>query len=147
MAVSSELPDLFGRATLVLGGHDDLRGMVTVLRDMSAALREDRPVSLDDVISQFAAFTDRVLSHFAAEESRDYFGTLAEQSPALEQSVVRLRSEHRQMTAHLTALRGFGDLRYHGPRFSRELDWVLDLLAEHERREHQLLAEFFGSGN
>lgn len=145
MAVESELPDLFGRATIVMGGHEGLRETARVLRNRSASLRERMPVSIDELKTLIATFTEQLLAHFAAEEGPDYFGALAAQSLPLSQGVRRLRSEHQQMTALLESLHGFKDLEGHGVWFGHELDGLLDLLAEHERREHEVLGEFFAS--
>jgi len=145
MAKKSELPDLFGRATIVLGGHEGLRETVQVLRSISKAVREKRPVSLEDVTARIAAFAERVHFHFAAEESPEYFGTLSTQSPSLEEAILRLRSEHRRMSELLSSLREFDDLSARAAEFGDELDRFLDLLAEHERREHELLSAFFAS--
>jgi hemerythrin-like domain-containing protein len=143
--VHSELPDLFGRATVVMGGHEDLRETVRALRNSSAALRQQAPVSLEALRALVATFTEQLLAHFAAEESPDYFGALAAQSLSLSQGIRRLRSEHGQMTALLESLRGFDDIEGNGVWFGHELEDLLDVLGEHERREHHLLGEFFTS--
>jgi hemerythrin-like domain-containing protein len=145
MTVKTELPDLFGRATIVMGGHEGLRETVRVLRGMSAALCQRAPVSLDELKARIATFTEQLVAHFAAEEGPDYFGALAAQSVPLSQGIRRLRSEHRQMTALVESLRAVGDLESNGVWFGYELEDLLDLLAEHEGREHQLLGEFFAS--
>ncbi len=145
MTMKVELPDLFGRATIVMGGHEGLRETVGRLRGMSTALREEAPISLGELKASIATFTQQLFAHFAAEEGPDYFGTLAGQSLVLSQGIRRLRSEHRQMTAMLEALRGFGDVENNGVWFGHELEDLLNLLAEHEGREHRLLAEFFAS--
>jgi hypothetical protein len=145
MTLNSELPDLFGRATIVMGGHEGLRDTVRALRGMANALREGAPVSFQDLKSTIATFTEQLRWHFAAEEGPDYFGTLAARSVPLSQGIRRLRSEHRQMTASLESLRGFGDIESHGVWYGHELGDLLDMLADHERREHELLGEFFAS--
>lgn len=145
MAAESDLPDLFGRATIVMGGHQGLRETARVLRNRSASLRERTPVAIDELKTLIATFTEQLLAHFAAEEGPDYFGALAAQSLPLSQGVRRLRSEHQQMTAALESLHGFEDLEDHGAWFGHELEGLLSLLAEHEQREHELLGEFFAS--
>jgi hemerythrin-like domain-containing protein len=145
MSVESDLPDLFGRATIVMGGHEGLRETARVLRNRSASLRERTPVALEELKTLVATFTEQLLAHFAAEEGPDYFGALAAQSLPLSQGVRRLRSEHQQMRAVLGSLHGFYDVEGHGVWFGHELEALLDLLAEHEQREHQLLGEFFAS--
>ncbi len=145
MTMNPELPDLFGRATIVMGGHEGLRETVRVLRDQSAALRAQAAVSLEEVKTNFAAFTERLLAHFAAEEGPDYFGTLSAQSLPLSHGIRRLCDDHRQMTAMLESLQACDNFETHGVWFGHELEDLLNALAAHERREHELLAEFFAS--
>lgn len=143
MTKKSEMPDLFGRATLVLGGHGGLRETVQVLRKVAAAIRGREAVSHADARSRVHAFADRLLSHFAAEERPEYFGALSSESAALEQAIAGLRVEHQEMMRKLALLREIEDLERDAHEFSGQLEALLDFITEHERREHELLEQFF----
>jgi hypothetical protein len=147
MAMNLDLPDLFGRATIVLGGHEGLREATHSLREVSAALLGQRPASLENVKAQVATFAERLRSHFAAEERPEYFGTLAAQSPGLERAIGRLLAEHQQMICILSSLCAFGSVENNGVWFGHELEGLLDILAAHERREHELIGEFFATAD
>jgi Hemerythrin HHE cation binding domain len=141
MSPSSELPDLFGRATLILGGHEGLHGTLQGLRGACVAAR--RGDGAGGLRQRADTFCERVLVHFAAEEGADYFGTLSGESDALAEGIARLREEHGELTRVIARLRAFRDEESALTAFAEELEGFLDRLAAHEKQETALLYGFF----
>ena len=147
MTTHAGLPDLFGRATVVMGGHAGLREGMQLLRGYSASFREEVTDSADGAKACLEAFGERVSAHFAAEEGPDYFGTFADESLSLLQGITQLKLEHTELSRLLAALRDFQDIELRPVEFSRALDAFLESFVAHERREHALLQDFFTAGD
>jgi hemerythrin-like domain-containing protein len=143
MAATPRLPDLFGRATLVLGGHDHLRGAIDGLRQACAAIRSGEAVATEPLKERTEVFCERVLVHFAAEEGADYFGALASESLELSEGIASLRAEHAELTRLIMLLRAIGRGEAAASVFAEALERFLDRLVAHERRETTLLYGFF----
>lgn len=142
MTTHPSLPDLFGRATLVLGGNDDLRHDAESLRRLCLDLRAENPLPLGTIRRQVDSFLDRLIAHFEAEESPDYFGTLEAESFSFELAIARLVTEHREMMERIARLREFDSPSRKSIEFSLQLEALLDLLASHERSESAMIRQF-----
>ncbi|HVU02883.1 MAG TPA: hemerythrin domain-containing protein [Polyangiaceae bacterium] len=139
---SAPLPDLFGRATIVLRGHEGLRGAVEEMRTLCAGLRAEAPVAFEQARGPVDAFLDHLMAHFAAEESPDYFGALVLDSFGIARSVERLIAEHVEMRKTITALRDFANPGRRRIEFAVLLERLLDDFTAHERGESAAIQEF-----
>ncbi len=147
MTATGPLPSLFGRFTAILREHDHLRGTLGRLRVMCSELERDANPGfetspscvLDELRTDLAA-------HFAAEEGRDYFGTVVDEAPQLALQVDELKFEHAAMLARVDELivlaadaRGWQSV----PAPARAL---IAMLERHERSESVLLRGLFKGG-
>lgn len=129
------MPDLFGRATLVSGQHKSLRATAEKLRSSLGA-------PPDEQLATVAEFGRQMLEHFAAEERKEYFGTLVSESPRLGDPIEELKAEHREMAAAVRALTEITppvDPEWYASELSR----LLDRFSAHERREAVLIQALF----
>ncbi len=133
------LPDLFGRATLVLSQHATLRDSVAVLQKQREALIDESGPPSPELLTAVMDFARQLLAHFAVEEREEYFGALAEESPELLEPITELRCEHREMESLVHELETATTTR----RLVSCLGQLLDRFATHERREAALLEQFF----
>jgi hypothetical protein len=143
MSTPSELPDLFGRATVVLGGHEGLRGTVEGLRIRCIAVRSGDAAAVADLRERAGEFCQRVLVHFAAEEGADYFGTLSTESATLAQGIARLKAEHTELTRCIVAIEELARAGRPATVFAEKLEKFLEQLVAHERHETSLLYGYF----
>ncbi len=139
MGPHQEMPDLFGRATLVLGEHARFGATVETLRNQRALLQGEHQPPPPELVATVMDFTEQLLAHFEAEERADYFGALAE-SPELRQTIAELTAEHREMERLVRELQAAAVAL----GFLSRLTELLDKLTAHERREGDLLRRFFG---
>ncbi|HEY6561699.1 MAG TPA: hemerythrin domain-containing protein [Polyangiaceae bacterium] len=137
------MPDLFGRATVVVREHGDLRQQVDWLRELCVRIVDDQaPAELAPGVA-LTRFLEQLRGHFATEESPEYFGALAEGSPRLIRRLDQLRAEHAQM---LTTLESLSALAAESPEplgLAIGLGQFLDRLAAHEKQETLILQEYF----
>jgi hemerythrin len=138
------MPDFFGRATVVLGQHATLHGILQALRDWCS---EGTPSSklhspaglLDDLVSQLE-------THFAAEESDAYFGTLRGSFPDAEAAIEQLTMEHAAFLDVARSLRVQARELVLPAKLAASLAELLDALGHHERTESLLLRQYFREG-
>jgi len=137
-----ELPDLFGRVTLVLGEHATLRATVATLRMHTSSTDASGPPS-PDLLAAVKDFTEQVRAHFAVEERAEYFGALGDESPELLEPIAALKAEHREMETLIGELEAAAATTVETKTLVPLLAQVLDRFVAHERREAELLDSFF----
>ena len=137
-----ELPDLFGRATLVLSQHATLRDSVEALRKRRETQVDKGEPPSPELVAVVMDFARQLLAHFKVEEREEYFGALAEASPELLEPIAELKREHREMESLVRELQ----MAATAQRFVSCLAQLLDRFTTHERREADLLGKFFYGG-
>lgn len=148
MKTAAPLPSLFGRFTAILKQHDHLGDTFGRLRAMCTEL-EAGQVSAGTSPSPVALLSELradMAGHFAAEEGRDYFGTVGDEAPQLAPQIADLKLEHGAMLAMVDALLLLAaDARQlrNVPAPARAL---ITTLERHERSEAVLLRELFKGG-
>jgi hemerythrin len=142
--MEASLPTLFGRATAILGEHDQLHGTVVDLRAECLTLRAGQAPTESDLTDSLRDLLRRLRRHFAREESDGYFGTLIE--AGLNLDVARLETEHTEMIDTLLELLKIAETG-DTPRAARGLLGLLEQFEAHEQRETQLMQEFLLSGD
>lgn len=142
---SDPLPAGFGRFTALQDDHRALGALLGKLRRTCAVLQESeaRAAFAEEASRLLTQLAAELEHHFAREERDEYFGVVVSERPALIPRVAELRAEHtaflERVTALTQALRRGGDVF----EISKQiLNWISELDA-HERRETQLLGEFF----
>lgn len=143
MSRDNHLPTLFGRATLVSDGHTTLKDSARVLRDLCEKPDSAGIAPNSEMLASFDGLAERVLAHFALEEGGSYFGTLAEDSPALVDQIAHLMGEHEAMRADLGRLRASAAARPLPSEFAAGLRHFLDRFEAHEQHESRVLEKFF----
>ena len=133
------LPDLFGRATLVLSQHATLRDSVEALRRRREAQVDVSGPPSPELLAMAMDFASQLLTHFAVEERDEYFGALAKESPELLEPIADLKREHRDMERLVSELQAAATAQ----QFVARLSDLLDRFGKHERREAALLENFF----
>ena len=142
MTVPVEMPSLFGRFTAILQDHAHLGTTLKELRTMCAALEAQAPLAtrphvlLEDLRTDLAA-------HFAAEEADTYFGTIADEAPALAARIDQLTQEHSAMLAALVELCRVATDAERVPELPHPTRLLIAQLEQHERAESLLLRELF----
>jgi len=137
------LPTLFGRVSLVSDGHTTLRDSSDVLRGLCGGAESGGAPPDREMLACLDRFAQQVLAHFALEESRSYFGTVAEDSPQLADQIAHLKGEHRTMRADLRRLRAAAGTSPRPSEFAAELQRFLDGFEAHEQQESRVLEKFF----
>jgi hypothetical protein len=140
----SNLPALFGRATVVLGEHAELHVTLGKLRQC-CTLDDDfeDPPALHELLDEFET---QLEAHFAAEEDEGYFGTLQTAFPTSSEAVEKLRAEHVVFIGTVRALRGMAAAPGRTPELTVTLRALLDDLARHENTESLLIRQYFSEG-
>lgn len=138
-------PSLFGRITAVQRDHSSLLEMVSTLRRLQRALlagETERGADWTRFIGELEEFTAHLRTHFAAEETNGYFGTLVSDRPSLSGQVDRLRAEHAEMMEALVSIRPSAANDFDACALAIRLGQLLDSFEAHERRENLLIQEF-----
>src|SRR5689334_5134036 len=106
MSSATPLPTLFGRFTAILKDHEHLGSTLRQLQKMCVLLQTSAPELPTDLSPprSFRELLADLRDHFAAEESADYFGTVAEESPALTSRIAALKWEHLSLLATVEKL-------------------------------------------
>jgi hypothetical protein len=140
------LPDLFGRFTVVMREHRDLRHTVADIRRMCAAIEDKQELSGGSRLpaSLLGELQSDLTEHFAMEKGEAYFGTLVAEVPALDSRIAELKLEHSLMLHGIGVLCALAGDRGRWPELPRPTRELLSLIERHERAESQLLGEFFG---
>lgn len=133
------IPDLFGRATLVLSQHAMLRDSVDALRRRREALVDVSGPPSPELRAMAMDFARQLLTHFAVEEREEYFGALAKESAELAEPIADLKREHRDMERLVSELQAAVTAQ----QFVARLSELLDRFGRHERAEAALLEKFF----
>ncbi len=144
--ISEPLPAGFGRFTAIQDDHRALGGVLGKLRRACAGLEEKGGAAVfrSDALGLLAELGPELARHFAREEHDEYFGVVVAERPALIPRVAELRAEHTaflEVVQALTKAIERGDEAFHVAE--RILAFIADLNS-HERRETQLMGEFFG---
>lgn len=127
----------------VLGEQAELSFTLRRLRDLCARLTEGDALAGTALPVLLGELRRQLDSHFRAEESGDYFGTLAADCPWLARRIGRLRAEHGELLAAFDDL-GAAVLDASCPgQVGRRLARLLSDFDAHERAENLLLQEFF----
>lgn len=142
------LPTGFGRFTAIHDDHRALGAVLGKLRRACAAVQETDSSSVfrADSLHLLTELSQGLAQHFAREEHEEYFGVVVTETPALIPRVAELRAEHTaflEVVGSLTRALERGEDSFSIAQ--RILAFIADLNA-HERRETQLLGEFFGEG-
>ncbi|HEX2873422.1 MAG TPA: hemerythrin domain-containing protein [Polyangiaceae bacterium] len=147
MTQHANLPFLFGRFTAILQDHEHLGTTLKRLRAMCAALDAQNPTltSLEPV-SLLQDLQMDLSEHFAAEEADSYFGTIADEAPALAPGIDQLRAEHTAMLAALTTLCRLASDAADAAELSLATRQLISDLERHERAESSLLRSLFVPG-
>lgn len=146
MSLPQSMPSLFGRFTAILKDHDHLG---TILRDLKAACSsledgQEVPAELRP-LHLLTSLETELGQHFSAEESEEYFGTVAAEDPKLEVEIAALKSEHATM---LSAVNVLVELAADPGRWAYLPDptrLLVTQLERHEASESKLLRSFFFS--
>lgn len=137
------LPSGFGRFTAIVDDHRELGGMLAELRRLCAARIANEPSAFEsEAAGLLAALRAALLHHFAREEADDYFGVVVSERPALIPRVAELRAEH---TAFLEVVGSLTQASSGAESLQAAHDALefFSALGAHERRETELLSEFF----
>jgi len=141
------IPDLFGRFTAILKEHDHLRTTLARLREMCGAIESGAP-SFGDEASPGRLLEELradLTAHFAAEQSKEYFGVVVDEAPALAPRIAALETEHASIlvAAETLALLAAEPGRWRElPALTRAL---IGELERHERSESALLRQLFSA--
>lgn len=145
MSSATPLPTLFGRFTAILKDHEHLGVTLRQLQKMCALLQTAEPALPTDLSPQrlFHELLADLKDHFAAEESAAYFGTVAEESPALASRIAALKWEHLSLLATVEKLLASAEDRDGWAELLAPTERLVAQLAQHERSEAVLLRQFF----
>jgi hypothetical protein len=86
-------------------------------------------------------------AHFAEEESKEYFGVVMEEAPALAPQIAVLRWEHLSILKTAERLRGAAQQRERWRSLALPAQNLVAELERHERTESTLLRQLFFSSN
>lgn len=147
MTSPAEMPSMFGRFTAIIQDHAHLGTTLKQLRSMCAALEAEVPLPtpaspqrlLEDLRADLSA-------HFAAEEAEAYFGTIAEEAPALATRIDQLIGEHATMLGVLVELCRAATDAERLLELAHSTRRLIGQLEQHERAESLLLRELFALG-
>lgn len=145
---SDALPTGFGRFTAIQDDHRALGALLSKLRRTCAALQENegRAAFGSEALQLVSDLAFELEHHFKREEHDEYFGVVVTERPALIPRVAELRAEH---TAFLEVVAALGRALRRGDdpfAISNQILGLISDLNAHERRETQLLGEFFREG-
>lgn len=144
MSLPQSMPSLFGRFTAILKEHAHL---VTTLRDLKAvcsALEDGGEVPVELRPPRLLSSLKRELGqHFGAEESEEYFGTVAAEDPTLQLEIAALKAEHATMLSAVDALVELAADPARWPHLPMPTRLLVTQLARHEGSESKLLRSFF----
>jgi iron-sulfur cluster repair protein YtfE (RIC family) len=147
MTQPANLPFLFGRFTTILQDHEHLATTLKRLRAMCVALDAPNPslASLEPP-RLLQDLQTHLSEHFAAEEADAYFGTIAEEAPALAAGIAQLKAEHAAMLAALSTLCRLASDAVPARELSLATRQLITDLERHERAESSLLRSLFVPG-
>jgi hypothetical protein len=134
LAVSSEA---------VREDHAELDKTVLRLRGMCVVLRGGHAPADADPAGLIEAFEGQLIHHFAAEEAKEFFGSLVTDEPRLLQRVQRLQADHGAMAGALDRLLVFAQGGPPAPKLAVRLARFLDWFDLHHLAENALMQEFF----
>lgn len=114
------------------------------LRDTSRALTfnpSDRstPQACQQLIR---ALNDELASHFASEETDDYFGAMARERPQLVTRIAELRADHTRILETISSLSVMAAER-RWATLAESAKELIELVQAHETAERLLLQEYF----
>jgi hypothetical protein len=141
--MDAPIPSLFGRVTAVLGEHADLYKGLKRLRRLSEGLAAGERSADAESRRAVCDFLAELSSHFAKEETGDYFGLLVDERPALRSDVHALIAEHRAMAEAGVRIEAAFIDGMPATELAGDISRLLDTLERHERRENTLLQEYF----
>ncbi len=147
MTQPANLPFLFGRFTAILQDHEHLGTTLKRLRAMCVALDAPNPNLHALEPTRLLQDLQTALSeHFAAEEADAYFGTIADEAPALATGIAQLKAEHAAMLAALSTLCRLASGAELVTELSLATRQLITDLERHERAESLLLRSLFAPG-
>lgn len=144
--IAEPLPTGFGRFTAIQDDHRALGVVLGKLRRACAGLQEkdNGPAFRKDALDLLTALVPELKHHFAREEHEEYFGVVVAERPALITRVAELRAEHTAFLEVVGALAVAIERGDDGFGVAKAILAFIADLNSHERRETQLLGEFFG---
>lgn len=147
MTQPANLPFLFGRFTAILQDHEHLGTTLKRLRAMCVALEAPNP-NLDALEPKrlLQDLQTDLSAHFGAEEADAYFGTIADEAPALATGIAQLKLEHTAMLAALSTLCRLASGSGNARELSLATRQLIAELERHERAESSLLRSLFVPG-
>lgn len=121
----------------VLDDHAGLMGAAKKLRELCAAV----PRGALSWVGPIEEFRARLLAHFAAEETDDFFGSLVRQ-PGLLTRVHRLQAEHADLAFAADCLVTLARTEGRKSDLAARVVRFLDRFEVHEHAENALLRQF-----
>lgn len=146
MPASVHMPTLFGRASVVLREHAELRATLGRLRELCILLGDaDVPAELDPyaLLEQLRA---QMLDHFAAEEADDYFGAIALMAPAFADRIAQLEDQHWELIEAAARIQGVARSASSPGRLATELKSLFQAFEAHEQAEATLVRDLIAPG-
>jgi iron-sulfur cluster repair protein YtfE (RIC family) len=143
----NRLPTLFGRLSILLDAHERHMATLESLRQMSDAIEigQDLPAALAP--SRLLGALQRELSsHFAAEEGRAHYRTIARTRTDLLPRVVDLKADHTGLLRTLSHIELIATDTGRWTELPALVSNLLGALADHERAEAELVEDFLSPG-
>jgi hemerythrin len=135
-SLAGDQPTVMAKA--VVDDHAELVRAANALRDRCELACKGRAQDLARFIEEFQ---ERLLIHFAAEESEEFLGSLVRDQPGLLKRAQRLQDEHGEIAFVLECLVGLAATDPREPEVAALTIRFLDRFEVHEHAENALLQE------
>ncbi len=141
------LPSLFGRFTAIFRDHEELGGTLRRLRLMCSALEDGRASFPPELTPSLLIVSLRqtLATHFGAEETEQYFGTVVDEAPLLKPQIDELKQEHGSMLRSVQQLCELASDRTRWSHLPYPTRQLIGELERHERAESKLLRDLFAA--
>lgn len=145
MSFPASMPSLFGRGTVLLQDHDQLRATLRELKALCAAIEDGRLAPQGALVPQrlFETLNSDLSQHFGAEESEDYFGTVMTEEPELKAAIEALKAEHATILGAVDMLVRLSVDPSRWSHLPGPTRLLVEQLERHEGAESELLRSFF----
>jgi hypothetical protein len=141
----SLFPNLIGRVSGILSNHEHLKRTLVRLDLVCAALEQGESIPPKELgpADLLASLQRYLVEHFAAEESREYFGAVLTEAPRLSRAIAALTAEHLTIlrTLEMVYEMALEPTRWH--YLPSPLRRLLKDIERHEATETKVLHELF----